>query len=405
MSWKKSLLICGLIIVVGAGLTAVIFSTEPKAKRETATKQTAMLVDVAQVERGTFHPTIVAMGTVTPEQDIILSPRVSGEVVERSPAFTPGGFVQEGEVLLQIDPSDYENTLEEERGALHQAEADLAIEMGRQDVARQDYRLLDEELSTEDEDLVLRKPQLNAARARVEAARAAVRQAELDLARTTIRAPFDAHILSRNANVGSQVAPGDNLGRLVGIETYWVEATVPLAKLRWLTFPDSAGEGGSEVRIRNRSAWEEGVHRTGHLTKLVGALENQTRLARVLVAVPDPLAYKGGEDRPPMMIGSFVETLITGKAIPDVIRLDRDYIRKDDTVWVMEDGKLRIRNPKIVFRDAQHAYIESGLAADARVVTTNLATVTDGAPLRLAASDTTAAPAETPGGEEESRTL
>jgi hypothetical protein len=89
------------------------------------------------------------------------------------------------------------------------------------------------------------------------------------------------------------------------------------------------------------------------------------------------------------MIGAFMETSIQAKEISDVIRLNRDYVRKNETVWVMEEGKLRIRDVEIVLTDAEYAYISSGLNEDDQVVTTNLTTVVDGAPLRLEASDTT----------------
>jgi len=383
MNWKKTLLVClGILLVAGAG-TTLIFSTEPTAERTGATRETAMLVDVISVERDTVRPTIEAMGTVQPSQDIVLSPRVSGEIVQRAEAFTPGGYVEQGEVLLQLDPSDYENELQQRESELRQAESDLKIEMGRQNVAQQDYQLLDDTLSGENRALVLREPQLNAARSQVESARAAVQQAELNLGRTTIRAPFDAHILDRNANVGSQVSPGDNLGRLVGLDTYWVEATVPLSKLRWLTIPDD-GVQGSDVRIRNRTAWQDDEYRTGHVYRLVGALEDRTRLARVLIAVPDPHAYQTENgDRPTLMIGTYVEAMIQAEELNDVIQLNRDYVRDDDTVWVMEDGVLRIQDVNIVVRDARYAYIDEGLSDGDQVVTTNLSTVTDGAPLRL----------------------
>jgi RND family efflux transporter MFP subunit len=389
MSRKKTFIISLLILLVGAIVVVIIFSTEPKAVRGGATKKTAMLVDVIEAEKGSFRPTIRAMGTVMPSKDIILSPRVSGEIIQRTEAFTPGGHVKKGEMLLQIDPADYTNLLQQRKSDLRQAVADLNIEMGRQNVAQKDYQLLDENLSQEQEELILRKPQLNAARSRVEAARAAVNQAELDLERTTIEAPFDAQILSRNVNVGSQVARGDNLGRLVGVDIYWVEATVPLSKLRWLTFPEQTGSKGSPVRIRNRSAWNTGEYREGFLYQLVGSLEERTRMARVLVSVPDPLGYeKKNRDAPALMIGSFVEANIRAREIPGVIRLDRAYVRDNETVWVMNDGKLGIRDVEIIFRDDQYAYIQEGLAEGEKVVTTNLSTVVEGAPLRLG-SDTT----------------
>lgn len=381
MDRRKTVLISLLVLVAGGVVTWLIFATEPEAERSGAVRESAMLVDVIEAERGTFQPTIRAMGTVEPARDITLAPRVGGQVVRLSDAFTPGGFVREGQVLLQIDPADYEIALAQRRGDLAQVRTDLEIELGRQDVARQDYQLLRDTVPADDRSLVLRVPQLEAARSRVEAAEAMVEQAELDLERTTIRAPFDAHVLTRAANVGSQVAPGDPLGRLVGVDTYWVVATVPQSRLRWLTFPDD-GEPPSPVRIRNRTAWAEGEERTGTLHRLVGALEGGTRLARVIVDVPDPMATRPEADGPPLMIGSFVEALIEAEPLTDVIRLDRDYIRDDDTVWVMEDGALRIRSVEVIFRDADHAYIASGLEPGARVVTTDLSTVVEGAPLR-----------------------
>ncbi|WPP50847.1 efflux RND transporter periplasmic adaptor subunit [Catalinimonas niigatensis] len=383
---KKKLLICLVILVVGGAITSLIFLTEPTASRTGATKETAMLVEVTEVERGTFQPTIVATGTVQPSKEIILSARVSGEVNDRYPEFTPGGFVRKGEPLLQIDPADYRNTLELRKSDLQQAVSALNIEMGRQDVAQKGYQLVDESLPGMNTDLVLREPQLNAVKASVQAARAAVNQAELNLQRTRIKAPFDAHILSRNVNEGSQVAVGDNLGRLVGMDEYWVVVNVPLSSLRWLSFSDSDEQKGSMVRVRDRKAWGEGEYRTGYLYKMIGALENQTRLARVLVSVPDPLSYRN-DSLPVLMINGFVEAHIQAEEIEDVIRLSRDYVRDDETVWVMEDEKLQIREVDIVFSDAKYAYLRSGLHDGDQIVMTNLATVSEGASLRLEGDD------------------
>ncbi|MEX0928119.1 MAG: efflux RND transporter periplasmic adaptor subunit [Balneolales bacterium] len=388
MNWKKTLLICLIILLAGGAVIVLIFSTEPTASRSGATKDTAMLVDVITVHRGVFQPTIEAIGTVQPSQDINLSPRVSGEILELSENFTPGGYVRQGEMLLQIDPADYRNSLQQRRSELRLAEADLALEMGRQNVARQDYELLEGALTNGNRSLVLREPQLNTARAMVESAESAVRQAELDLQRATVKAPFDAYIISRNANVGSQVDPGYDLGRLVGLENYWVAATVPQSRLRWITIPDGQGDRGAEVRIRNRTAWEEGEYRQGYLYRLIGALDERTRMARILVNVPDPHGYKAeNRGRPPLMIGSFVEAIILGEELDDVIRLNRDYVRQNDTVWVMDDGALSIRQVAVMLQDAQYVYIRDGLNDGDRVVITNLTTVTDGSPLRLAESD------------------
>ena len=383
------MIICFGILLLAVIVTYFIFSTEPTASSEGATKKTAMLIDVVKAEQGDFKPVIEATGTVQPVEDVMLSPQVSGQVIRRSPEFIPGGFVKKGAVLLQIDPSDFRNTLELRKSDLLQAKTDLNMEMGRQEVAEQDLELAGvDSLSANQRSLVLRQPQLDAIKARVKAAEAAVAQAELELLRTTIRAPFDAHILSQNVTVGSQVTPGDQLGRLVGSEQYWVNLTVPVDKLQWLSFPKSGEEKGSTVQIRN-SGWPKDSYRTGYLDKQVGALDDQTRLARVLVRVNDPLAREDTTNiQRELIIGGFVEAEVQAREIENVVRLNRDYLRTNQTVWVNEEGELSIREVEIILTDAKYAYISQGLEQGENIITTNLSVVSEGAKLRTKAPET-----------------
>lgn len=373
---------CGGLIVVGALLIFVIFNTEPTAQREGAVRQSASLVDVIRPEAGSFRPTIEAMGTVRAAREITLAARVEGEIVDMADAFVPGGFVEAGQRLLQIDQADYRVALQQAESALEQAIADLEVEQGERAAAEAEYRQFDRELPPERRALVLREPQGRAARARVEAARADLRAAELDLERTRVAAPFDAHVVSRAVNLGSQVSPGAALGRLVGLERYWVEATVPVSRLAWIDVPEE-GEPGARVRLRNRNAWPEGIHREGEVFRVIGELEGNTRLARILVEVDDPLARESAGDEPRLMLGEYVECHIDGRELTDVVRIERDYVREDDTVWLMVDGRLAIEPVSIVFQDGDYAYIDDGLDADDRVVTTRLATVKEGLRLRV----------------------
>ncbi|MHA7943816.1 efflux RND transporter periplasmic adaptor subunit [Formosa sp. 3Alg 14/1] len=392
MNTKKILWICLAILGLGILITVLIFSTEPEAKQEGASIETAILVDVVPVKKGTFEPTIVATGTVQAVEDINLSPLVSGQVVRRSAAFTPGGFVKKNQVLLQIDPSDYRNTLALRQSELMQIQTTLHTEMGRQQIAEQDLELIagdslfgDNPLSEEERQLVLRQPQLNAVKANISAAESSVNQARLNLDRTTIRAPFDAHILSQNVTQGSLVTQGDDLGRLVGTDFYWIMATVPVGKLKWLSFPNEADEQGAIVRIENSSAWSKGAFREGYLDKQIGALDGQTRLARVLVKVKDPLATTSElKGQPKLMIGTFVEVSIQADPIENVVKLSRDYVRSNETVWVMKADKLEIRKVEIVLTDDTHAYISDGLKDNEHVVITDLSTVSEGIALRTA---------------------
>lgn len=377
-----TVLACGAIALATAFIIFVINNTEPTAQKGGATRKSAALVDVIQVVRAEHRPELLVLGIVEPARSITLSSRVDGEVLEVAAAFTPGGFVDAKAMLLQLDPLDYENNLALQESALREAEAALMIEEGRRTVAEKEFALLSEDIDAANRALVLREPQIASARARLAAAQADLDQAQLDLQRTEIQAPFDAQILERFVNLGSQVRAGEPLARLVGTEEYWIAATVPLKTLQWIDFPDSSGTPGSKARVRNRSAWPEGVFREAEVVNLIGAVDAQTRLARVLVTVKDPLARQ--TEQPPLLLDTVLEVRIQGKPLPDVVKLERSYLRGGDTVWVKEDGQLSIREVDVLFQDATHAFISGGLSGGERVVTTNLATVAEGIALREA---------------------
>jgi RND family efflux transporter MFP subunit len=388
LSLRSGVLLGLILVLAGAAALWLIFSTEPIAEREAAVRQTAMLVQVTKPERGSFKPMIEALGTVRPAREITLTPRVGGEVISISDAFDPGGFVREGEVLLRIDEADYRIALQQRESELQQAISELEMEKGAQAKAAQDYQQLGREVPEERRALILREPQLRSAEAVVKSAGAAAEQARLDLERTTIRAPFDAQVLSREINVGTQVTPGGALARLAGVKTYWVETTIPLDKLRRLAFTED-DTPGSLVHINHRIAWPKGQERLGRLYRLIGELEMDTRLARVLVAVEDPLALQSDSaDIPKLMIGTFVECRIEGREIADALRLRREHVRANNTVWLMREGMLAIQPVEVVFEDAEFAYIGEGLEPDDRVVTTSLATVQEGVPLRTGEAGT-----------------
>jgi len=381
LSIPKTLVLCLAILLAGLLFTGVIFSTEPEAEREAATKRTPMLVEVVEAEFGDFSPRITAMGTVKPTQEIMLRSRVSGEIIEIGNNFIPGGFVKKGDLLLQIDPADYRHELQQRESELAQAEADLAIERGEQQAARLDYERLDRSLSGMQKELILRQPQLRSAEARVASAQAAADKAQLDLMRTSIRAPFDAQITRRDVNVGSQVGINDNLAELIGLQQYWVEATLPLAKLPWLVLPQD-GQPGSTVTLRNRTAWPKNTSREGLLDSVIGELNSSTRMARALIKVSNPLAIDQA-DQPALIVGSYLECEIQARTIKGVVRLNRNYLRKNNTTWVKENNTLAIRDLDIVFTDSRYAYVKKGLQQGDQIVTTDLSRVRDGAELRL----------------------
>lgn len=372
-------LACIAILAGAAAAIVVINRTEPTAKQIKATRKSAALVNTVRVERKAYSPILRVLGTVQPARDIVLSPRVSGQITEISDAFVPGGMVQNGDIILRIDPADFENAFSIRKSELEQAEASLKIEQGRQSLAKKELELLGNKIDDSNRDLVLRAPQIASIRAEVAAAKAAVERAKLDLDRSIIVAPFDAQIIDQSCNVGSQVSPGQSLARIVGTQEYWVSAAIPVRSLQWVQFPGQ-DHAGSSVTLRNDDAWPAGETRQGRVSRMIGTVDQRTRLAQVLITVDDPLGKQSG--KPPLILQSLVEVEIEGREIDDVVRLPREYVRDEDTVWVMKDEKLEIRNCDVIFRDAVYAYIRDGLSEGDLVVITTLATVSEGIALK-----------------------
>jgi RND family efflux transporter MFP subunit len=375
MSQSRSVLAAVGMVVGTALLAAIVIWTEPEPKREAAVRRTPMLVEVVEVTRGTHIPAIPALGAVRAAEDVQLQAQVAGRVAWLSPELVPGTVVDEGTVLLRIEPDDARNALVQATSARQLAEADLALEEGRQAVARTERDSIEGEISEVQERLILREPQLLAARATLESAKARERQARLTLSRTEVKAPFRALVLSREVGQGSLVGTGSVLGRVVAVDEFWVELTVPQRVLAHL--PD-----GTPVELHDPAAWSPGTTRTGQLHGIVRALDTQTRLARLLVKVDDPLGLTS--DGPPLTVGAFVEAELQAKPLADVVRLPRTLVRKGGVVWTMVDGALQLPEVTVVLEDDQYAYISEGLAPGDQVVTTDLSTVSAGAPLRVA---------------------
>ena len=382
LDWLRVLINTVLCILVLGGTVAGvywIYMSEPVAQQTNNRRKSAALVETVIVEKKAWSPELVVLGTVRPAQEVVLSPRVRGQIQSVAEGFVPGGMVRRNDVLLKIDPADFENTVAIRDSELKQVEADWKIEQGRQTQAKQELELLGNTIPNINKQLVLREPQADSLKAQLAVATAALQRAQLDLKRTDVLAPFDAHIVRRTVSVGSQVQPGDDLARLVGIDQYWVMAAVPVSHLSQIQFAGD-GQEGSTATVRDTDAWPENSSRVGRVQRMIGSLDEQTRLARILVTVDKPLDTSGEKRR--LILDTIIEVRIEGKPINDVVRLNRRYVRSDDTVWVMSGGKLEIREVTIEFSDPEFAYITLGLDDGDEVVTTTLATVANGVLLR-----------------------
>ncbi len=386
----RSLLV---LIILGAGASVAIYymKNKPKADRKPP-EDRAALVEAQDVIARPHTVVVHAMGIVMPARTTQLAARVGGELIDvdsefaDAPSeFVPGGRFLKGQRILQIDPEDYRLVVLQRTAELARSRSSLKLEMGQQSVALREYELLGEDVAEADKELLLREPQLAAAKAAEAIAQAALDRAELDLKRSKVTAPFNAAVQSRSVNLGSQVRADEPLAVLVGTDKYWVRVSVPVDELRWIKMPDAKGAGGSAVRVYCKAAWDNDEPRAGVVERVMTDLEPEGLMARLLVAVSDPLDLNSGpERRRPLLLGSQVSVEIDGRTLADAARVPRTALRDGDRIWLIGSGdKLVLRNVRIAWGDKENVYITEDLAAGDRLVTSDLAAPVAGMALRI----------------------
>ena len=374
--------ICLMLIAAGIAGARFLIATKPKVSKRPPEKMAPLVrTEVLQSENYIFS--IPAMGTVIPAREVGLEVPVSGEIIYLHPEFTEGGMLAKGMKILEIDPKDYELAVQQKRKALADAEYAYKLEQGHQDVARQEWSLLygDKAFKEGESDLALRKPHLEKVKVEIEAARAELEQAEINLNRTTLTAPFNVLVLNTHVELGSQVSSQERLADLVGTDAYWVQVSVPVERLKWIQIPNGDQEAGSDVKIFYR----EDNLKTGKVIRLLPDLSKEGRMARLLIELRDPLGLLVKGEKPPMLlIGEYVRVAIEGEELHNVFRVPRSALRNDKEVWIVdEEKKLAIRPVKTIWRDEQSVVIQDGFKSGELLVISDIAAPVAGMDVRI----------------------
>lgn len=378
-----------LILVVAALIAFKLYTTKPTARGIKSAAHAARLVTVAPAEIA--HPTLMlaANGTVEAADATALRARVSGQIIALTDKLAPGTRFAKDQALARIDPADYQLALAKAKAQLQGAQAALRVEQGQQAVARGELALVDQELSSDERDLVLRGPQLEQAKGEVAAARTAVDRAQLDLQRTTVRAPYAGIVTARSTSVGDVISSNDTLANIAATDAYWVNASLPVDQLRWLRAA-RAGHAGSPAKIYYPDAWGADKFVPASVLRIQAALETDGRMARVILRVPNPLG-DGSVGSLRLLLGAYVQVKLQADTPNDSVVIDSAFLHENDQVWVFSDEhKLEVRSVKVVYRDATRAVITAGLQAGEAVITSELTAPIPGMPLRV---DTPAASA------------
>lgn len=369
------------ILLFGVLVLVVLVKFRP-VPQQTAPAEPGALVHLLRLAPVDHQIEIAATGTVQSEQEVSVIPQVSGKVNWVASNLLAGGFFRKGEPLFSLEDDDHRLLVERAKAGVAQADGALAAAEGRARVARKEW----EQLGQGEEPanpLVLHSAQLKESQANLAAAKAFLRQAELDLARTVLTAPFNCRVRSEQIAPGQYLKSGNPVGILAASDVAEIVVPIPLEELAWLTVPAAGRTGtqGSAAIVSLRLAGTQHQWQ-GRLSRSLGELDEKGRMARVVVTVPRPYGQAG---KPDLAGNLFVDLRLSGSVLPKVFVIPRSALREKDTVWLMgRDRKLSIRQVSVRRLERDLALIDGGLAEGEQLVLTYLSGAAEGIRLRAA---------------------
>ena len=271
-------------------------------------------------------------------------PEVSGSIVEVSPSFRTGARVAKGDVLFVIDPADYKLAIDRTLAEIEVARSELARLEAEAAAERQIWaqNFPDREIP----DLIARKPQIAAAKARIHSGEAARAAAELALSRTVVRAPFDARVLDTRLDLGQVVSTNASVGSIFSESS--LEIAVPVSADDMKRIGDAFGR---QATISTPA----GQQIDGRVVRKAAALDERTRLGTLFVESSDPSA---------LTIGEFVSVEIVGQQTADAVRLPEAAMTSRDRLWVVEGGALVERSVEVLGREGDTLVVRAFDSAD-----------------------------------------
>jgi multidrug efflux system membrane fusion protein len=378
-----------LLLVLGAiTVTVIMFLSQPEPVKAAA-PEAALAVKTQILKSTSVTLEVESQGTVQPRTRTSLISEVSGAVLEVSEQFIVGGTFGAGDVLLSLDPTDYEVALQRAEAQLISANAKLELEKARAIQAAKEWQMTGRPQS-EAPILALRKPYLAEAEANILQSKAEVKRAKQKLEKTKIRAPYAGMVASKSADVGQYVTTGSRLGETFAID--FVEVRLPLterdlARMDALTFKGIPSESmvtlSGSVNGKQREWLAEVVRSEG--------VVNEINRSQYLVArMSDPYGISGSGDSvsPPLLVGTFVTAKLKGKVLEDVFELPRSALLQGSKVATVDSQtRMNIRAVDVIFSDDSFYYV-TGLNDGVQVITSALGTPIEGLKLLLRNSST-----------------
>jgi len=367
-----------LVLALGFAAKNYLIATGPVL----AAQEAEFLIPVVEIVTAKTETTtldLIAYGEVRPRATSSLVAEVAAKVIFVSDKLYRGAFFEQGEELLRLDHTDFALAVSLRKASLEQALAGLKLEQAQATVAAQEWESLG---AGEASAVVLRKPQLAAAKAKVKTAEANIALALNNLKRTTIVAPFAGRTQMRNVEVGNWVTPGSPLATVYAIDA--AEVSLPLAASSLNKLGLSLAGPTTKIVVDFEAALGDDVgHWQGTLVRMDAALDPTTRMVDAIVLLEDP--FRASAEVPALAPGMFLRAVIHGRQVEGVVRIPRHALLDGSVVHVLTtDSHAEIRAVVVLQNTVTESLIASGLEDGDRVITTNLPVFVDGMQVRLA---------------------
>ena len=404
---KRLLQIIVPVAFVAVGLLVYwyLIHTAPEPRQRPSFVTTPEVV-ARKLKPEPYTITLESQGTVRARTTSNLIPEVRGRITNISPNFREGAFFEEGDVLLEIDDSDYQTELIVAEANQAQAELREYEELARYEQAKLDWERLNP--GQEANPLTLREPQLKQARASTASAKARVTTAKRNLERTKIKAPFAGRILSKNVDIGQYISPGNQLARLYAVDFAEVRLPLTATQYSFLNLPSVyRGENptfreGPIVTLKS-SVGGDTHEWIGRIVRTDGSVDVSSRQIYVVAQVRDP--YGGSvEGRPPLKVGSFVQAEIAGKTLQGVYVIPRVLLRENEYVLLVDsDNYLTRKSVQLAWETDEVIIVESGLAPGDKLCLTEVPYALEGWPVNVIDEEGVTIVAEEPKEDEPTR--
>ena len=370
-------------VVLAALFLAVMMNVLQPDAEKTSEPEAAIAVKTEIVNRAQLAMHVESQGIVAPRTRTRIISEVSGLVLDVADAFVVGGTFKTGDMLLKLDPTDYEVALQRAEAKVISFKALMELENVRSVQAEKEWGMTGRP-KAEAPLLALRRPYLLEAEANLLQAKAEVRQAEIKLSKTIIRASYAGMVSKKSADIGQFVTTGTAIGETFAID--FVEIRLPLSE-KDLTMMDGLS---SQVELRKKeitlSGTVDGIVTSWQATlaRSEGVVDELNRSQYIVARVADPYGLGDSERIVPLRVGTFVKASIEGKVLNDVFKVPRSALLEGSRIGLVDDqALLKIIPVEVASTDDNHYYISGGLQDGYEIVTSALGTPIEGLKLRI----------------------